>query len=177
MKKYFFLILYYSFARYLPASHLKYVGKTCKYIRYILCKNIFLKCGKNVNVERLAFFGTGKKLVIGDNSGLGVNCKIHNNTIIGENVNMGPNCYMLQNTHIIIRTDIPMREQGLSDHVTQVIIKNDVWIGRDVMILGDRQIETGSIVGARTVLTKNFPHYSIVGGNPSKLIRSRLGNL
>ena len=174
MKRHFFLILYYAFARYLPASHLRYIGKTSKYIRYKVCKNIFLKCGKNVNVERLAYFGTGKNLVIGDNSGLGVNCKLHNNSIIGKNVNMGPNCYMLQNTHIIIRTDIPMREQGLSNHVTQVIIEDDIWIGRDVMILGDREIKTGSIIGARTLLTKNFPKFSIVGGNPSKLIRNRI---
>lgn len=174
MKKYFFLIFYYAFARYLPASHSRYIGKPSKYIRYIVCKNIFLKCGKNVNVERLAYFGTGKNLVIGDNSGLGVNCKLHNNSIIGKNVNMGPNCYMLQSHHVISRTDIPMREQGFSNHVTQVIIEDDIWIGRDVMILGHREIKTGSIIGARTLLTKNFPQFSIVGGNPSKLIRNRI---
>ena len=42
------------------------------------------------------------------------------------------------------------------------------------MIIGSREIKDGSIIGARCVLTKSFPEYSIVGGNPSKLIRSRL---
>lgn len=42
------------------------------------------------------------------------------------------------------------------------------------MILGSKIIADGSIIGARTLLTKNFPPYSIIGGNPSKLIRSRL---
>lgn len=173
MKNYFFLILYYAFARYLPASHLRFVGKSSKKIRYNVCKNIFLECGKNVNIERLAFFGTGKNLVIGDNSGIGVNCKVHNNTIIGENVMMGPNCYMLEKSHLFLSTDTPMCEQGTSDHLIQVIIENDIWIGRDVMILGNLEIKTGSIIGARSVLTKNFSSYSIVGGNPAKLIRNR----
>lgn len=41
------------------------------------------------------------------------------------------------------------------------------------MIIGSREIKSCSIVAARCVLTKNFPAYSIVGGNPSKLIRSK----
>jgi acetyltransferase-like isoleucine patch superfamily enzyme len=41
------------------------------------------------------------------------------------------------------------------------------------MIKGSREIKTASIVGARSVLTKTFPEFSIIGGNPSKLFRSR----
>ncbi|WP_233494486.1 hypothetical protein [Mesonia sp. K7] len=66
-----------------------------------------------------------------------------------------------------------MRYQGRKEMPDQVIIGNDVWIGRDVMIIGSKQIKTGTILGARCVLTKEFPEYSIIGGNPSKLIRSR----
>lgn len=55
----------------------------------------------------------------------------------------------------------------------QVVIEDDIWIGQDVMILGSKIIKTGTIIGARCVLTKNFPDYSIVGGNPSRLIRNR----
>jgi maltose O-acetyltransferase len=80
---------------------------------------------------------------------------------------------MMANTHLFDRTDIPMRKQGRKPTQDQVIFGDDVWIGRDVMIIGSKNIKKGSIVGARCVLTKNFPEYSIVGGNPSKLIRSR----
>jgi len=66
-----------------------------------------------------------------------------------------------------------MREQGRKQYRDKVIIGDDVWIGRDVLILGSKEIKTGSIIGVRCVLTKNFPEYSIVGGNPAKLIRSR----
>ncbi len=87
---------------------------------------------------------------------------------------MAPNCYMLESNHFFDRIDIPMRLQGQKKQRDQVIIGDDVWIGRDVMIIGSREIKTGSIIGARCVLVKSFPEYSIVGGNPSRLIRSRL---
>ena len=175
MKRKIFLILYYGFARYLPSSSIpiKSIGRLSKKFRGVICKHIFKYCGKNVNIERMAWFGTGKDIEIGDNSGIGINAHILNNTIIGNNVMMGPNCYMLESTHLFDRTDITMIEQGVKKERDKVIIGNDVWIGRDVMIIGSREIKTGSIVAARCVLTKTFPEYSIIGGNPSKLIRSR----
>ena len=142
-------------------------------IRYVLCQNIFEYCGKNVNVERMAFFGRGNKIRIGDNSGIGVNSRIFDNTIIRNNVMMGPSCFMMAKTHLFDKLDIPMRNQGRSKIKDQVTIEDDVWIGKDVMIIGSKEIKKGSIIGARCLLTKSFPEYSIIGGNPSKLIRSR----
>lgn len=129
--------------------------------------------GKNVNIEHGAWFGSGKDVEIGDNSGIGINCHILNNTKIGNDVMMGPNCYMLESLHKYDRTDITMIEQGFGTKRCQVIIENDIWIGRDVLIIGSKEIRTGSIIGARCVLTKSFPEYSVIGGNPSRLLRLR----
>ena len=135
-------------------------------------KHIFKKCGKNVNVERYANFGSGRNIEIGDNSGLGINCCIPSNTIIGKNVMMGPNCYILPHNHAFERTDIPMIEQGNTPKL-QTIIEDDVWIGRNVTMTPGRILKKGSIIGACAVLTKDFPEYSIVAGNPAKFIKSR----
>lgn len=164
--------LYYYFAQYLPVSYNPLFGKLSKKIRYTICKNIFAYCGENVNIERKANFGSGSELKIGNNSGLGVNCVVPPNTIIGNNVMMGPNCYVHHRNHAFSRTDIPMRLQGYTD-AQPLIIDDDVWIGRDVSILVGRHISKGSIIAANCVLTKDFPEYSIVGGNPSRLIRFR----
>lgn len=176
IKKYFFLLFYYGFARHLPGSHTP-LGRLLmtQKIRYNCCKHIFKYIGKNVNVERGAWFGRGFDIEIGDNSGIGYNAHILNNTVIGKDVMMGPNLYMLEKTHRFDRTDIPMIQQGslLDVQRDKVIIGDDCWIGQDVMIIGSREIKTGTIIGARCVLTKSFPEYSIVGGNPSRLIRSR----
>lgn len=160
------LVLYYCLARFLPS------GRFGKLVRYHICKRIFKKCGKNVNVERLATFGNGFNVMIGDNSGIGINSCIPNDTIIGNDVMMGPNTYILVHNHAFDRTDITMREQGIYER-KQTIIEDDVWIGRDVLMTPGRTIKKGSIIGAGCVLTKDFPEYSIVGGNPSKLIRNR----
>lgn len=174
MNRLFWLCIYYGFAQFLPGSHTKF-GKLCfaEKIRYGCCKHIFKHIGKRVNIERRVWFGKGQDIEIGDNSGMGYNAHILNNTKIGDNVMMGPNCYMLENTHNFSRIDIPMIKQGLKKERDQVIIGNDCWIGRDVMIVGSREIKDGTIVGARCLLVKSFPEYSIVGGNPSRLIRSR----
>ena len=162
-----FLIFYYGFARYLPS------GKFGKWIRLHVCKHIFKQCGEKVNVERGAFFGSGINICIGNHSGIGKNCVIPSDTIIGENVMMGPNCFILYRNHCFERTDVPMIKQGFSSS-RQTIIDDDVWIGRDVLMTPGRHIKTGSIIAAGCVLCKDFPEYSIVGGNPSRLIRNRL---
>lgn len=164
--------LYYNFAIYLPRKTRIGGGVSLK-IRRLICKHIFDYCGQNVNIERGARFGAGTKIRIGNNSGIGVNAVIPNGSIIGENVMMGPNCYIHERNHDFSRTDIPMIKQGFS-FGKPVVIDDDVWIGRDVTIMVGRHIAKGSIVAANCVLTKDFPEYSIIGGNPSKLIRSRV---
>lgn len=87
---------------------------------------------------------------------------------------MAPDCIILGNiNHQYERTDIPMREQGVK-YSKPTVIGNDVWIGQNVLITPGRIIKDGCILAAGTVLTKDFPEYSIIGGNPSKIIRSRL---
>lgn len=86
---------------------------------------------------------------------------------------MGPNCCILNSNHIFDRIDIPMIEQG-SVIGKRIIIEDDVWIGQNVIMTAGRHIPKGSVIGAGCLLCKDFPEYSIVGGNPSKLIRSRL---
>jgi len=53
------------------------------------------------------------------------------------------------------------------------VIGNDVWIGYNVTIMPGIKIGDGAIIASNTTVTKNVEPYSIVGGNPSKLIRKR----
>ena len=78
----FFLILYYGFCRYLPSGSTPIIGQISKRMRYVCCKHIFKYCGKNVNIERKAFFASGSNLCIGDNSGLGINAYVPADTIL-----------------------------------------------------------------------------------------------
>lgn len=169
------LFLYYTFLQYLPSSTCSFmcIGKISKTLRYICCKRIFRFCGVNVNIERKAKFGNGLNIEIGDNSGIGVNASIPNNTIIGKDVMMGPNCHIFSSNHSFESIHIPIIKQGFSEK-KKTVIGDDVWIGRNVLMTPGRIIKRGSIIAAGCVLCKDFPAYSIIGGNPSRLIRSRI---
>nr|WP_143033346.1 DapH/DapD/GlmU-related protein [Prevotellamassilia timonensis] len=56
----------------------------------------------------------------------------------------------------------------------KVIIEDDCWIGFNVIILPGVTIGKGSIIGAGAVVTKSIPPYSVAGGVPAKVIKSRL---
>lgn len=54
-----------------------------------------------------------------------------------------------------------------------VVIGNDVWIGNGATILSGVNIGDGAVIAARALITKNVKPYTIVGGNPAKIIKSR----
>ena len=169
LKKIIGLLLYNSFAKYLPQSYSKF-SLASKYIRAFCAKLILDSCGKNVNIERKARFSS--RVEIGSNSGIGLNAFLSGKVIIGDDVMMGPDCIIYTQNHSFQRTDITIRSQGNEPEKT-VIIKNDVWIGGQVIILPGVVIYDGAVIGAGSVVTKNVEPYSIVAGNPARLIKYR----
>lgn len=57
-----------------------------------------------------------------------------------------------------------------------ISIENDVWIGRDVMILPGINIPNGCVIGAKTVITKSLKPYGVYVGSPAKLVRYRFND-
>lgn len=166
------LTIYYSFLIYLPKSNNKYLGRISKLLRYNCCKGIFKQCGKNVNIEKGAKFGSGSELIIGDYSGIGINASVPFNLTIGNHVMMGPEVMILGSNHSFTDIKTPMMYQP-EQKCIRTIIESDIWIGAKAIIVPGRIIRQGSVIAAGCVLTKDFPSYSVIGGNPSKLIKQR----
>ncbi len=59
------------------------------------------------------------------------------------------------------------------DNKGDIVVGNDVWIGYEAVILAGVTIGDGAIIGARAVVTRDVPPYTIVGGVPAKPIRKR----
>lgn len=165
------LVLFYGFARQLPASDYP-TGRWCRPVRRVICEGLFKYNGRDINIERGAFFGTGRQVSIGHRSGIGVDCKLYGPVDIGNDVMMGPEVVVYTTKHNVDRTDIPMIDQGLSTMIP-VTIGNDVWIGRRVIILPGLTIGEGSIIGAGSIVTKNVAPYTVVAGSPARVIRNR----
>lgn len=70
--------------------------------------------------------------------------------------------------------ELPVEDIPLAwDNKGDIVIGNDVWIGYEAVILAGVTIGDGAIIGARAVVTKDVPPYTIVGGVPARVIRRR----
>ena len=167
IRRSFFRRLYSGVGKHLPSS---VNSKMAEKIRYWMVKNFVEYCGINVNIEKGA--GFCPELHIGDNSGIGQDCKLIGRIVIGKDVMMGPNCIMRTYSHAHNRINIPMNQQGFEAERV-MYIGDDVWIGTNVIILPGVSVGSHCIIGAGAIVTKDVPDYAIVGGNPAKIIRMR----
>lgn len=173
MKRIVCLLIYKSFLVWLPSSNNSFfVSRWIRKIRSGVAGGCFDKHGRNINIEKNADFGKGNGIVIGDNSGLGVDCIVRGPLDIGANVMMGPDVRIMTVKHNTSRTDIPMNRQGHFPK-QKVTIGDDVWIGARVVILPGITVGSGSIIGAGAVVTKDVPEYAVVAGVPAKVIKYR----
>ena len=160
--------LYHFIAKHLPESHSPFALLSGKF-RTLLTRGIINKCGKSVDIEKGAKFSPN--ISIGSYSGLGINSLVQSGVKIGDYVMMGPNVSIYTKNHKC-GLDKPMIFQGF-DEEKEVVIGNDVWIGANVIILPGVKIGDGSIIGAGSVVTKDVESYSVVAGNPAKVIKRR----
>ncbi len=166
------LLFYYLIVNKLPSSFFP-LGKFFNLLRTSTLRG-FLKIGKGCLVEPYVNFGKGKDITIGNMCQINERVYIQSG-IIGNYVLIAPNASILGKFHRYDNTNIPMALQGVTKDIPPVI-EDDVWIGRNVVIMPGVVIGKGSIIGANAVVTKNIDSYSIVGGVPAKVIRKREKN-
>ena len=162
-------VMYNLIGKRLPLSDSRF-NFGSKKIRALCGKMILEYCGESVNIETGARFDSRVRL--GNNSGIGVNAFIAAHVSIGNDVMMGPDCMIFTSNHEMDSVEIPMWKQGFTEP-KPVVIEDDVWIGARVIILPGVRVGMGSVIGAGSVVTHDVEPYSIVGGNPAKLIRYR----
>lgn len=164
------LFLYYTIGKNLPNSHVP-GGRIFSFFRVALLKQVFPETGNKVTLEGGTFFGNGRDIEIGNHVEINEDCWIRN-VKIGNDVMIGPRVMILNYGHVYNSLIIPMIDQGIQSY-PQTEIGNDVWVGANAIILPGKKIGTGSIIAAGSVVVKDVEPFSIVGGNPAKVIRKR----
>ena len=88
---------------------------------------------------------------------------------LGNYVTLGSNVQVTGLTHNYLDVTCPIAKQGVTPNRT--IIEDDVWIGGNSCINQGITIGTHCIVAAGSVVTKSVPPYSVVGGNPARILK------
>ena len=134
-------------------------------------------------------------------SSIGFNCRIYDcevgrytyigkhtiacNTQIGNFCSVADNCFispgkhplnMISSSPVFYARKNPLRKSfriTAFQEFDPVFIGNDVWIGTHAFIKGGVKIGDGAVIGAYSIVTKDIEPYTVVAGNPAKVIRKR----
>ena len=88
--------------------------------------------------------------------------------------------YVRGGNHDYSFSELPFQQRGHCAKKIQydgktysIVIEDNVWIGRGATILSGAHIGQGSVIGAGAVVKEYIPEYSIVVGNPAKVVSNR----
>ena len=128
----------------------------------------------NVNADAVEILSPfmvdyGYNIYLGAGTFLNHNCYLMDCAQIrlGKKVFVGPNCGFYTAIHPL---DSVKRAEGL-ERAEPIVIDDDVWIGGDVTILPGVKIGRGSVIGAKSLVSKDIPENVMAFGNPCRVIK------
>lgn len=115
------------------------------------------------------------RLLIGDNTSINYRTTIS----VAQSVTIGKHCLLAGEVKIFDNNSHPLNyQQRRSQHVLSgeevapVVIEDDVWIGNNSIILKGVRIGRGAIVAAGSIVTKDVAPFTLVGGNPARVLKA-----
>lgn len=139
-----------------------------------LYAHYFERCGRNLTVFAGVRIYNGHLMSIGDDVFLGLDNTFQagGGLIIKDRTAFGPGCKVWTVNHKFDDLDTPIMEQGYE--FKPVVIGPDVWLAANVFVMPGVELPEGCVVAAGSVVgVKKYPPYSIIAGNPARVIGSR----
>ena len=132
-----------------------------------------VKIGNSVKIaKRCSIFGAPDNLLeIGDNSYVGMNTLLNGfsaKLIIGERVSIAQNVNIMTDSGPNASKEMQKYFPPVKEKTT---IGNDSWIGTGSIIMPGVTLGKMCVVAANSYVNKSFPDFSVIGGNPAKLIK------
>jgi len=161
------------------------VGEGLRYVKLqqglpYIAGNIRIILGKNITVHSRSSFSAASvydepQLIVGDNTYLGPGFSIG----VGLKIMIGARCLIASNVNISDNDGHPLDPKERAMHrplpkesFLPVQLGDDVWIGEGAVILKGVNIGNGAVVGAKSVVTGDVAPFTVVAGNPAKLIKN-----
>lgn len=116
------------------------------------------------------FYTTGgENIRVGRNVFINQNCTMYDlgGIDIGDDVMIGPNVSIITSGH-----PVDPSERRAFVTASPIAIERNVWIAAGVTIIGGVTVGENSVVAAGSVVTRDVPANTLVGGNPARVIRS-----
>ncbi|QPG05137.1 acyltransferase [Salinimonas marina] len=144
----------------------------CYKYKVLWLRSLGAKIGAGSIVNCKVPINKAKNLVVGDYCYIDkeVNIALHNKVIIGDRVVINSKVNLLTGSHDISHSAWP----NISDKIE---ICDYAWLATNCLVLPGVKISEGTVVAASSVVTKNYPPYSILASNPAKLIGTRVKGL
>lgn len=133
----------------------------------LFCKLTGKQVGKNFAMFPPFYTDCGKNITIGDNVFFNSGCRVQDQggITIGDGTLIGHNVVLATLNH----EQNPSKRANI--HPRPIYIGKNVWIGANSTILPGVTIGDGAIVAAGSVVTKDVPECTVVGGTPAKIIK------
>lgn len=128
------------------------------------------KLGNNSTIEDFSTVNNGMgDVIIGDNVRIGISNVLIGPVTIGNFVILAQNVVLSGLNHSYQDITTPTCKQQCTK--APIVIEDEVWIGANAVITAGVTIGKHSVVAGGSVVTKNVPPYTVVGGNPARIIK------
>lgn len=108
-------------------------------------------------------------VVIGERSLIGLSCVVIGPVSIGNDVMLAQHVVMSGLNHGFEDISKPINQQKCTTAMIQ--IEDEVWIGANVVITAGTRVGRHAVIAAGSVVTKDVPPYTVVAGNPARIIK------
>ncbi len=128
------------------------------------------QCGPGLDFRPPIYLEYRERVRFGTNVFINANLMIlgSGEVTIGNNALIGPDSRFYTVNHAF---DVETRREGW-ERAFPIVLEDDVWLGGSVVICPGVTIGRGSVVAAGSVVTKDVPPMSVVGGNPARVLKT-----
>ena len=155
-----------------PFYHRKGKGATiCRRTRMDVLPWSTFELGTDSTIEDFATVNNGVGAVkIGDRTRIGLGNTLIGPVTIGDDVRLAQNIVLSGLNHNYEDVSKPIHAQGVS--TAEIIVEDETWIGANTVVVAGVTIGKHSIVAGGSVVTKDVPPYSVVVGNPARVVKT-----